>query len=327
MTEKLTQLIREAESAGKSRIRAAARLMTLVESSPQRMAEALAASAAWPQPRIILGVTGSPGSGKSVLVDRLIGCLRTRRPEHRIGVIAVDPSSPHSGGALLGDRIRMMRHAVDPMVFIRSAASRGHLGGLMPGVVGVACIMGLIGSDVVVIETVGVGQGEIGIAKVADLVAIVFAPEQGDSIQLLKAGLIEIGDIFLVNKADRPGAARLAAQLRAALSLGAGSGDRRSADVRLISALTDVGVGDFLDDVEKVCERDQVFWRERRKAAVENEIRSAVLEELGRRCERAVGNEDVKRVLRKEASIADLVRESCWKIAKDSGSERDASDE
>ncbi len=315
MTEDMAALIRQTQSGSKGCTRAAARLMTIAENSCQRMAELLAASAGWPEPRIVMGITGPPGSGKSVLIDRLIGCFREHHPNRRIGVIAVDPSSPCSGGALLGDRVRMMRHAIDPLVFIRSAATRGHLGGLMTGVVSIIRIMGLVGSDVILIETVGVGQGEVEIAKVADLVTVVFAPDQGDSIQLLKAGLIEIGDIFVINKADQPGAGRLCAQLRAALSVGARTAHRAAPDVRLVSALSNRGVVEFVEQVEKAYDRDHVLWRARREAAVENEIRRAVLEELAHKCARAVGGEDVKRVLRGEACVADLVNEALWKIA------------
>jgi LAO/AO transport system kinase len=301
--------------AGAGGIRAAARLMTMAQDSPERMAELLSASRAWPEPRIVVGLTGPPGSGKSVLVDRLIAGLRKRRPERRIGVIAVDPSSPYSGGALLGDRVRMMKHAADPMVFIRSAATRGRLGGLMLGVVGTVRIMGLIGSDVVLIETVGVGQGEVEIAKLADLVTVIFPPEDGDSIQLLKAGLMEIGDIFVINKADQPGAGRRYAQLRAALTLGERRADGDLPDVHLISALEDKGVRELIDQLDRRYERDHAHWCVRRKAAIESEIRRAILEEFDRQCAQAIGSEEVKRILNDETSVMELVKEISSKIA------------
>ena len=166
---------------------------------------------------MLVGITGAPGSGKSTLTDAIVREFRRRRPDRRVGVVAVDPSSPFTGGAVLGDRVRMMRHATDPMVFVRSLASRGHLGGLALGVKGIVHVMGLLGCERVIIETVGVGQSEVEVAGVADLVMIVLAPGLGDSVQLLKAGLMEIGDLFVVNKADRPGAERLHGDLLAML--------------------------------------------------------------------------------------------------------------
>ncbi|MBE3132632.1 MAG: methylmalonyl Co-A mutase-associated GTPase MeaB, partial [Acidobacteria bacterium] len=205
--------------------------MTQLEDEPHRLPELFRAVAdtdgcrAAPPgcllPRVVLGITGAPGSGKSTLADALVREYRQRHPDRRIGVIAVDPSSPFTGGAVLGDRVRMMRHATDPMVFVRSMATRGHLGGLTLGVRAVIRVMALIGCDVVMVETVGVGQSEIEVAGVADLVLIVLAPGQGDSIQLLKAGLMEIGDLFLVNKADRPEASHLHSYVLAMLKLGA----------------------------------------------------------------------------------------------------------
>jgi LAO/AO transport system ATPase len=213
--------------------------MTLVADDPARLPEIYQAAGSVEGldqdrlllPRLLVGVTGAPGSGKSTLTDGLLREYRRRFPDRRVGVVAVDPSSPFTGGAVLGDRVRMMRHATDPMVFVRSMASRGHLGGLALGVKGVIRVMGLIGCDVVFIETVGVGQSEVEVAAVADLVMIVMAPGQGDSVQLLKAGLMEIGDLFVVNKADRPDAARLHSELLAMLQIaqGGGSGHHRHA--------------------------------------------------------------------------------------------------
>ena len=165
----------------------------------------------------LTGVTGAPGTGKSTLVDRLAGHYRKQR-EH-VGVIAVDPTSPYSGGAILGDRIRMQGHASDAGMFIRSMATRGFLGGLARATAEVALLLDAAGKQQVLIETVGVGQDEIDIVRLADCVLVMLVPGMGDDIQNMKAGLMEIGDIFVLNKADREGADRLEQQLHAMLSL------------------------------------------------------------------------------------------------------------
>lgn len=323
MTEDVRQLTREAGSETAGRTRAAARLLSLVENEPERIPELFAGMAEWPEPRMVVGLTGQPGSGKSVLTDRLIGGFRARHPDRRVGVIAVDASSPYTGGALLGDRVRMMRHATDPMVFIRSAASRGHVGGLMLGVRGMVRIMGLAGYDIVLIETVGVGQSEVEVAEVADLVVVILAPGQGDGIQLLKCGLLEAGDIFVVNKADREGADRLAAQLLATLQLA--DGEQRHghlAEVLMVSALKGRGVSELIDCLDKRCEQDHDRWRVRRGLAAEEEVRLAILEEARRRVLRSLGHDDtaaeqVRRVLRGEATVAGLVGELLDKVARE----------
>lgn len=257
---------------------------------------------------MLVGITGAPGSGKSTLTDAIVREVRRRHPERRIGVIAVDPSSPFTGGAVLGDRVRMMRHATDALVFVRSMASRGHLGGLALGVKGVVRVMGLLGCDLVIIETVGVGQSEVEVAGVADLVTIVFAPGQGDSIQLLKAGLMEIGDLFVVNKADRPGAEQLHGDLLSMLRVSRedpaghhGNAAEEPDDVEiapwlsrrpgvllepktfLVSAEQGQGVAKLIDELDALREAHGDLWQQHRQEAIENQVREAVLEEATRR--------------------------------------------
>jgi LAO/AO transport system kinase len=232
-------LIARAQEGGMIGMQAGARLMTLLENDPQNQAEFLRKTGFSTGPGLILGLTGAPGCGKSTLLDALLASFRQLHPDWRIGVIAIDPSSPFTGGALLADRVRMMRHAEDPAIFVRSMASRGHLGGLSLGVGGVLAVMAWMGFDLVLIETVGVGQSEVDIIRTADEVAVVLAPGHGDSLQLLKAGLMEIGGLIVVNKADLDGAAALRDGVIAMQEL-ADSSARR--EVMLVSSTESRGV-------------------------------------------------------------------------------------
>ena len=201
--------------------RALARAISLVEAGTeagQSLLQAVRKEAGKEIGARIIGVTGAPGSGKSTLVDRLIGVARALK--RRVAVVAVDPTSPYTGGAILGDRIRMTRWHQDPEVYIRSMATRGHLGGLATATLQVVALLEAYGFDDVFIETVGVGQSEVDIVKVADSTLLVLTPGQGDSVQTVKAGVMEIADVFAVNKADHPGGGRLKRELAALLELG-----------------------------------------------------------------------------------------------------------
>lgn len=224
---------------------------------------------------VVLGITGSPGVGKSTSTNALIGALRARG--ERVAVLAVDPSSPFSGGALLGDRIRMQDHAGDDGVYIRSMASRGHLGGLAAATPQVMRVLDAAGFDVVIIETVGVGQSEIEIAATADTSIVLVAPGMGDGIQAAKAGILEIGDVFAVNKADRDGADVAVRELRAMIELGTWSGWKPP----VVKTVASTGVG--IDDLVKAIDDHQAWLhasgerRTRRLRRIREEVTALVL--------------------------------------------------
>jgi LAO/AO transport system kinase len=211
---------------------ALARTITLVERDSPDAAAVLAElrATAGPQPRRV-GLTGAPGAGKSSLIGAMIGAAR--RGDLSVAVLAVDPSSPFSGGALLGDRLRMEEHLLDPGVFVRSMGARGRLGGLSPGAAEAAWLLGAYGFDGVIVETVGTGQSELDLPSLVDTTIVVLTPNSGDSVQLEKAGILEVADIYVVNKADLPGADRLVHDLHTMLGLG----PRRSWRPRVVATV------------------------------------------------------------------------------------------
>jgi LAO/AO transport system kinase len=214
-TVDVAELIEQAR-AGKPR--AVARLISLVEDARPELREVAAKLAPLTGRAVVIGLTGSPGVGKSTTTSALVGALRAQG--RRVGVLAIDPSSPFSGGALLGDRVRMQEHATDPDVFIRSMATRGHLGGLSWATPQALRVLDAAGFDVVLIETVGVGQSEIDVISLADTTIVLLAPGMGDGVQAAKAGILEVADVFCVNKADREGADTVVRDLKHMISLG-----------------------------------------------------------------------------------------------------------
>ncbi|GAB3065341.1 MULTISPECIES: methylmalonyl Co-A mutase-associated GTPase MeaB [unclassified Phycicoccus] len=269
------------ESARAGSPRAVARLISLVEDAHPALREVMAALAPHSGSAHIIGVTGSPGVGKSTSTNALVAAFRARGK--RIGVLAVDPSSPFSGGALLGDRIRMQDHVLDPEVYIRSMASRGHLGGLSWTTPQALRVLDAAGCDVIIVETVGVGQSEVEIAGLADTTIVLLAPGMGDGIQAAKAGILEIGDLFVVNKADRDGADATVRDIRHMISLG----DRTEPNLwRPPVVKTVAAQGQGIDEVMEALDK-HVAWmeetgtlRERRVRRAGDEIEAIALQQL-----------------------------------------------
>lgn len=268
--------------------RAVARLISLVEDASPLLREVMATLVRTAGPgdadSYVVGLTGPPGVGKSTSTAALIGAYRARGL--RVGVLAVDPSSPYSGGALLGDRIRMGAHAEDDGVYIRSMAARGHLGGLSWAAPQALRVLGAAGCEVILLETVGVGQSEVEVAGQADSTLVLLAPGMGDGIQAAKAGILEVGDIYVVNKADRDGAAQTARELTHMLSLGPGRGDDPwTAPVLKTVASRGEGIEEVVDAIEKhrqhLTDSGHLAARRRRRAA--GEIEAITLAAMRRR--------------------------------------------
>jgi LAO/AO transport system kinase len=291
-----------------------ARLLTRIENGDPSVRPLLPALFAAGHGAHLVGITGPPGSGKSTLVNALIG--EWRRRGRRVGVLAVDPSSPYTRGAILGDRIRMMEHAADRDVFMRSMASRGELGGLAATTWIAAAAMDAAGFDPILVETVGAGQSEVEVARLAETTVVVEVPEMGDEVQAIKAGLLEVADIVVVNKGDRPGADRAARQLRAMLSTAGGRVQRKPPPVMLATATTGEGVTELTDAVDRhrAAAREPIAARDR----AEHQVRRALADLAARHAEESPAYhgivEEVAHRARDPLSAADLLLDDAYRI-------------
>lgn len=276
----VAELVQRAQAAEP---RAVARLISLVEDRSPSLREVSAALTPLVGRAHIVGITGSPGVGKSTSTSALVTALRAQGK--RVGVLAVDPTSPFSGGALLGDRIRMQDHALDEGVFIRSMASRGHLGGLSATAPQALRVLDAAGCDVVLVETVGVGQSEVEIAGLADTTLVLLAPGMGDGIQAAKAGILEIGDVFVVNKADREGAQATRRELRSVVAMTDRADGAWTPPILLTTATSGEGVAEVVDAIAE--HRSHLLASgelgRRRLARVRREIEALALAEVSSR--------------------------------------------
>lgn len=310
-----------AERVAAGDVRAAARLMRDLDDRVPSAYATLRELFARTGRAYVVGITGNPGAGKSTVVDALIE--RYRAKGRRVGVVAVDPTSPFSGGAILGDRIRMQRHATDPGVFIRSLATRGHMGGLSRSTADVVAVLDAMGYDVVIVETVGVGQDEIDVVSQAQTAVVVTVPGLGDDIQAIKAGILEIADVLVVNKADREGADRAVRDLMHMLELRDKVGPKQVEIVKTIASRGD-GIDDLVAAIERhreasTGEAGAARARKRAAAQLVELVKDRLVEAAQRAIERAGGLDELAEAIATrrrdpwglaDELVADVVRAS-----------------
>jgi LAO/AO transport system kinase len=291
--------------------RAVAKAISLAENNGRDAQEVMKKIFPYTGKSVIVGITGSPGTGKSTLVDQMVEYLR--KDKRKIGIVAVDPTSPFSGGAILGDRIRMMRHSLDAEVFIRSMATRGHLGGLAKATGEAIAVFEAAGKDLILVETVGVGQDEVEVVKLADIVLVILIPGTGDDIQVFKAGIMEIADIFVINKADAPGADKMENQLRAMLELG--MKNREIPPVVKTVATEGEGIELLNDEIHKfILKKSPEFQAKRKKRLLswmlKDIIKNKIYERISQKIEESDFDEFVERIYKRETdpySVADEI--------------------
>ncbi len=291
--------------------RAIARAISLVENDGRLAKKMMKEIFPYSGQSVIVGITGAPGSGKSTLVDQMIPLLK--KEGRKIGIVAVDPSSPFSGGAILGDRIRMMRHSTDPDVFIRSMATRGHLGGLAKTTGEAITILEAAGKDFILVETLGVGQDEVEVVKLADIVLVVLFPGTGDEIQIFKAGIMEIADVFVLNKADSPDTERVDRQLKAVLEMGL-KGDDITPVIKTI-ATEGTGVDRLITVVIRlISDKDRQQQEMRKKKLISWMLRDIIsdkiYQEIVQRIQDSVWEEYIEKIYKREMdpySVADKI--------------------
>jgi LAO/AO transport system kinase len=261
-------------------VRAIARAITLAENEAEESEKIIDKLHRHTGRGILFGVTGPPGSGKSTLIDRMVE--KERRKSRKVAVIAVDPSSQFSGGAILGDRVRMLGHAADPGVFIRSMASRGHLGGVAVATGDAIKILDAAGYDTIIIESIGVGQTEVEIVKCSDIVILVLVPGTGDDIQAMKAGIMEIGDIFVVNKKDLDGAEKLKVEIESTLGLPATCDPEKNNHVVMISAKNDEGIDYLLESAYSFFNKmsEEGLLVQKRKDRIARELKNIISKKI-----------------------------------------------
>lgn len=282
--------------------RAAAKLITMVENNFPQAEKYLKELHEYCGQAVTVGITGPPGSGKSTITDRL--AKHIRKMGKKVGIIAIDPSSPFTGGAILGDRIRMQDLSTDQDVFIRSIGTRGHLGGLSRSTQAVIKIMDAMGKDVIFIETVGVGQSEIEVIKVSDIILLLLMPGMGDDIQIIKAGIMEIGDIFVVNKSDREGTEQLIAEIEMMISLN--NAKKRNPIIIKTIGSENIGIEELWQEIERLVLylQDSGQLYQRRKNRIRKEIYDLFLENWQELFFQLIGEEslenEVEKVLKQD---------------------------